>query len=92
MHSPVAGVFDPLMKSMLHGHGTLSGAIGKAAMVEFPHKQSILFGATSEVFIEEGEVPREVSMPSGTDGKVSIKKGETIPPLRGEVVGHEKGL
>lgn len=76
---------------MLHGHGTLSGVINKAIMVEFSCEQGSLSSAANEVSIEEGEVPCEASTPFGIVDEVSTEKGEAIPPLGSKATGNGKG-
>lgn len=63
---PRQGASNPSVASMPCRHGALFGTISEAVIVESSHEWGMLFDATDEASIEEGEVPREVSALSGT--------------------------
>lgn len=81
-----------LVGSMFHMLGMLSGATGKAIMVESSHEQCELSIIASEVPVEASEAPRKVSVSSSATSKVSVKEGEAIPSLGDEAAGNVKGL
>lgn len=74
-------------------HGTLSGTIGEAIVVESSREQGKLSSIAGEASMEEAEAPHETSVPSGTTSKVSTEKGKVIPPLGDEamVMGRARG-
>lgn len=64
----------------------LSGVVGEAIMVESPCKKCEPPIVASEISIEEGEAPCEVSMLLSTTGEVSTKEGKAILSFGGEAI------